>query len=127
MPLQQTTSKNILTNEQFPLLPQCLSFLLPHLSTKCKVSFCNNPASGVIVCPSVNNFLQMTSTKPMDRFQNNFTGMVLKWSSFNPSRYLLLQHQKKGKLPNLKKSSCPKVLARFENYFAQMVLGATFT
>ena len=30
-------------------------------------------------------------------------------------------------LLKLKKSSCPKVLARFENYFAQMFIGAPFT
>ena len=42
-----------------------------------------NKIGYVIVCSSVNNFLQMTSsTKPIDRFQNNFTGMVLRWSSF---------------------------------------------
>ena len=110
-----------------------LGLLLVHLSTKCKVSFCDHPASVivVVVCPSVNNFLQMTSpTKPMDRFQNNFTGMVLRWSSFKVVQRIkfqvelwLLRHQKRGKLPNLKKSSCPKVLALFENYFAQKFLG----
>ena len=39
----------------------------------------------------------------------------------------LLWHQKRGKLPNLKKYSCLKVLARFEKYFPQMFLGVPST
>ena len=50
------------------------STLLAHLSTKCKVSFCDHSTSDrPSSSSSVNNFLQMISpTKPMDRFPNNF-------------------------------------------------------
>ena len=60
--------------------------------------------------------------------------MFLWWTSFKivqrfkfHQELWLPRHQKRGKLPNLKKYSCPKVLARFENYFAQMFLGVPST
>ena len=46
--------------------------------------------------------------------------------NLNQGELWWLRHHKKGKLPKLKKSFCPKVLAQFENYFGQMFLGALY-
>ena len=58
----------------------------------------------------------------------SFGGPLSKlFKDLNSIENWLLRQQKRGKLPNLKKSSCPKVLAQFKNYFAQMFLGVPST